>query len=122
MTRSTHLANSLNSAESRFFTTKTNTRSLRFRTVQSHTFFTLARFSSPQIPKITISAIASYRRKPHSPPPEMDPMRPPVKQPSPLPQPKARTSSTSKTLPSTTPSARASSMLKSRERERRRRR
>nr|POF10526.1 hypothetical protein CFP56_04751 [Quercus suber] len=73
MTHLTHLANSLNSAESCFFTTKTNTRSLRFRTVQSHTFFTLARFSPPQIPKITISATASYRRKPHSPPPAIDP-------------------------------------------------
>ncbi|XP_023883771.1 uncharacterized protein LOC111996073 isoform X1 [Quercus suber] len=76
MTRLTHLANSLNSAESLFFTTKTNTRSLRFRTVQSHKFFTLARFSPPQIPKITISATASYRRKPHSPPPAMDPHAP----------------------------------------------
>ena len=76
MTRLTHLANSLNSAESLFFTTKTSTRSLRFRTVQNHTFFTLARFSPPQIPKITISATASYRRKPHSPPPAMDPHAP----------------------------------------------
>ncbi|KAK4577324.1 hypothetical protein RGQ29_027729 [Quercus rubra] len=76
MTRLTHLANSLNSAESLLFTTKTNTRSLRFRTIQNHTFFTLARFSPPQIPKITISATASYRRKPHSPPPAMDPHAP----------------------------------------------
>ncbi|KAL0001736.1 hypothetical protein SO802_015517 [Lithocarpus litseifolius] len=76
MTRLTHLANSLNSAESLFFTTKTNTRSLRFRTVQNHPFFTLAHFSSPQIPKITISATASFRRKPHSPPQAMDPHAP----------------------------------------------
>ena len=76
MTRLTHLANSLNSTESRFFTTKTNTRSLRFRTVQSHTFFTLARFSPPQIPKITIFATASYRCKPHSPPLAIDPHAP----------------------------------------------
>ncbi|KAF3976719.1 hypothetical protein CMV_000118 [Castanea mollissima] len=76
MTRLTHLANSLNSAESLFFTTKTNARSLRFRTVQNHTFLTLARFSPPQIPKITISATASYRRKPHSHPPAMDPHAP----------------------------------------------
>lgn len=78
MTRLTHLVNPLNSAESNFvlsFTTKIP--SLRLRVAQNTcTLAPLIHFSPSQNPKITISATALDRRKPHSPHPAMDPNAP----------------------------------------------
>ncbi|GMY09933.1 traB domain-containing protein [Fagus crenata] len=78
MTRLTHLVNPLNSAESNFvlsFTTKIP--SLRLRVAQNTcTLAPLIHFSPSQNPKITISATALDRRKPHSPHLAMDPNAP----------------------------------------------